>query len=75
MKKVIKLTQFSWDGDESSILIGVESIIDAKEVVLKNSDGKRQAVITKIQSVGAMITTNYVLESVDEIFNQISLLE
>lgn len=72
MKKVIKLSQFSWDGAESSILIGVESIIDAKELVLKNSDGKRQAVVTKIQSVGAMITTNYVLESVDEIFNLIN---
>lgn len=72
MKKVIKLSQFSWDGAESSVLIGVESIIDAKELVLKNSDGKRQAVVTKIQSVGAMITTNYVLESVDEIFNLIN---
>jgi len=72
MKKVIKLSDFSWDGEVSSVLIGVESIIDAKEVVLKNSDGKRQAVVTKIQSRGAMISTNYVLESVDQIFNLIN---
>jgi hypothetical protein len=70
MKKVIKLTQFSWDGDESSVLIGVESIIDAKEVVL-NNDGIK-AHVTKIQSRGAMISTNYVLESLDRIFDKIT---
>lgn len=70
MKKVIKLSQFSWDGEESSVLIGVESIIDAKEVVLNN--GGRKVSVTKIQSRGAMITTNHVLESVNQIFNLIN---
>jgi hypothetical protein len=72
MKKVIKLSQFSWDGVESSVLIGIESIIDAKEVVLKRSDSKTQAAVTKIQSRGAMVETNYVLESVNQIFNLIN---
>lgn len=70
MKKVVKLSQFSWDGEESSVLIGVESIIDAKEVVLNN--GGIKASVTQIHSRGAMVSTNFVLESVDQIFNLIN---
>ena len=69
MKNVIKLTQFKWDDAQLPVLIGTESIIKAEETVLRHSDGKRMAVVTKIQSRGAMIETTYVIESVDEIYN------
>jgi len=67
MKNVIKLTQHSWDGAELPVLVGTESIIKASEFTLKHHDG-RWAVVTKIESRGAMVTTTYVLESVDEIY-------
>jgi hypothetical protein len=68
MKNVIKLTQHSFDGAELPVLIGNESIIKASEFTLRHSDGKRISVVTKIESRGAMVTTTYVLESVDEIY-------
>jgi hypothetical protein len=68
MKSIIKLTQFSWEGLELPILVGTESIIKAEGFVLKHYDGKRSAVVTKIQSRGAMVETIYVTESVDEIY-------
>ncbi len=67
MKNVIKLTQHSWDGAELPVLVGTESIVKAGEFLLKHHDG-RMAVVTKIESRGAMVTTTYVLESVDEIY-------
>jgi hypothetical protein len=67
MKNVIKLTQHNWDGIELPVIIGTESIIKASEFTLKHHDG-RMAVVTKIESRGAMVTTTYVLESIDEIY-------
>jgi hypothetical protein len=69
MKLVIKLTSHKG----TPILIGVESIIDAEEIV-QNSSGtmnKDFVGLTKIQSRGAMIETNYVKESVEEIYKLI----
>jgi len=71
MKNVIKLTQHSWDGENLPVLVGTESIIRAEEFVLKHYDG-RMAVLTKIESRGAMVTTTYVLESVHEIYDMIN---
>lgn len=67
MKNVIKLTQFKWDSDLLPVLIGTESIIKVEEEILKHYDG-RYKVVTKIESRGAMVTTTYVTESVDEIY-------
>lgn len=68
MKNVIKLTQFRWDNDLLPVLIGTESIIKAEESLLKHYDG-RYKMVTKIESRGAMVTTTYVTESVEEIYN------
>lgn len=68
MKNVIKLTQFKWDGDSLPVLIGTESIIKAEEFLSKHHDGRRK-MVTKIESRGAMVTTTYVTESVEEIYN------
>lgn len=70
MKNVIKLTQFKWDNDLLPVLIGTESIIKAEEFLLKHHDGRRK-MVTKIESRGAMVTTTYVTESVEEIYNLI----
>ncbi len=71
MKNVIKLTKFEWDEPQLPVLIGTNNIIKAQEITIKKSDG-RQMVVTKIQSVGAMIETTYVYESVEEIYNIIN---
>lgn len=68
MKNVIKLTKFDFDSGLSPVLIGTESIIRAEEFLFKNYDGRRE-IVTKIESRGAMVTTTYVKESVDEIYN------
>ena len=66
MKSIIKLT--SDEGE--TILIGVRSIIDIKQVKLTDSKGF-VTYPTKIQSRHAMVTSNYVKESVEEIYNLI----
>lgn len=60
MKAVIKLTTEKHE----EILIGVASIID---VIHFPKNG-----MTRVQSVGAMVTTNWVLQSVEEIYEQIN---
>jgi hypothetical protein len=60
MKAIIKLT----NSDHEEILIGVAQIIN---VVHNNTSG-----LTKIQSVGAMVITNWVLQTVEEIYEQIN---
>jgi hypothetical protein len=62
-KKVIKLTNYK----NETILIGVESIID---VISENRNdiGK----VSVIRSRGAMVETNYVKESIEEIYNIIN---
>lgn len=71
MKNVIKLTRFKWDADELPIIIGIDSIIVAEEFLLKHHDG-RYKLVTKIESRHAMVTTTYVTESVEEIYNIIN---
>ena len=76
-ESLLLLTKAMWNSDKtnllekdlsSKILIGVESIIDVEEVIMKNSNNRNSAVATKIQSRGAMVVTNYVLESIEEIY-------
>lgn len=69
MKKVIKLSEFTWNGEESSVLIGVENIIRVDETTLENHNGKKKSV-TRIQST--LGTFTYVLESLDVIFDKIN---
>lgn len=63
---LLKLTNIK----DETILIGVESIIDAKEFIITQPTGQK-ILCTKIQSRGAMIATNYVLEGVDEIWDMV----
>ena len=74
MKQVIKLTRINGE----PILIGLESIIDVKLIKVTDSSksiesGLRESFQTKIESRGAMISTNYVKESVEEIYELINL--
>jgi hypothetical protein len=66
-KLVIKLTK----RNGSPILIGVESIIDVKWETIKPYD-KPAFEASAIRSREAMVTTNYVIESVEEIYNLIN---
>jgi hypothetical protein len=61
MNNLITLTQING----KSIMIGVPQIIDVHEV--RVSEGKTKIDCTKIKSVGAMVETNYVLETIEEI--------
>ncbi len=71
MKTIIKLTLHRWDETKNEkVLIGVQNIIDVKQMTLSRDNKK--ALVTQIHSVGAMIQTNFVLESVDEIFEMIN---
>jgi hypothetical protein len=73
MKQVIKLTNVNGE----AILIGVKSIISVKLIKVTDSSksiesGLRESLQTKIESIGAMISTNYVKESVEEIYELIN---
>jgi len=72
MKPIIKLTATGFDeigGIKSKkVLIGVGSIIDAKEIELGTYLHSRKIKCTEIRSVGAMVTTNYVTESIEKIY-------
>lgn len=70
MKNVIKLTAHSWDSEVFPVLIGTESIIQVIPLTLKRYDGQ-SANVSKIESRGAMVTTTYVTESVEEIYKLI----
>ena len=61
MKHLLKLT--STEG--KTILIGTQNIIDVTPDQTK--DGLYR---TKVFSTGAMVQTNWVLETVEEIYNQ-----
>ena len=68
MKKVIKLSAYNSTTKEShTILIGLESIIDVTPLAFK--DG---TIGSKIYSRGAMVQTNWVKETVDEIYDLIN---
>jgi hypothetical protein len=62
-KKVIKLTNYK----NETILIGIESIID---VISENRGdiGK----VSVIRSRGAMVETNYIKESIEDIYKLIN---
>lgn len=64
---IIKLT----NTENNPILIGIESIIDVKDTILDHRD-RGKIPCTKIQSRGAMVQTNYVLETVEVIFDIIN---
>ena len=68
MKQVIKLTNMNGE----PILIGLESIISVKLTKYTNSSAGIEDFRTKIESRGAMISTNYVKESVEEIYDLIN---
>ena len=73
MRQVIKLTKMNGE----AILIGVESIISVKATKITDStasleSGLRETFQTKIESRGAMISTNYVVESVEKIYELIN---
>jgi hypothetical protein len=67
-KKVIKLTAIRTN---EKILIGTESIIDAKSTQI-NDNQKAPLKCTRIESRGAMVSTSWVQESVEEIYNLIN---
>lgn len=62
-KIIIKLTNYK----NETILIGVESII---EVISENRPNIGN--VSVIRSRGAMVETNYVKESIDEIYSLIN---
>ena len=53
------------------ILIGTESIIDAKSTEI-NDNQKSPLKCTRIESRGAMVSTSWVQESIEEIYNLIN---
>lgn len=72
MKTIIKLNLFNWDETKNEqVLIGIESIIDAQKITMTHPNGKT-TIVTRIHSRGGMMETNYVKESVDEIFEMIN---
>ena len=52
------------------ILIGLPSVISIER--LKITRGSETFLLTKIQSRGAMVSTHYVIETVEEIYNLIN---
>jgi hypothetical protein len=62
MNNLLKLTNAS---KGTSVIIGASNIIEAIRVILP--DGMYA---TKIVSTGAMVTTNWVAETIDEILSQ-----
>ena len=62
MNNLLKLTNAS---KGTSVIIGASNIIQAIRVILP--DGMYA---TKIVSTGAMVTTNWVTETIDEILSQ-----
>jgi hypothetical protein len=76
-ESLLLLTKAMWNSDKtnlidkdmsSKILIGVESIISAETIIMKNSENEVEKIATEIKSRGAMVETNYVLESIEEIY-------
>ena len=69
MKQVIKLT----NRQEETILIGVNQIIEVTTIKMANPLNSEELLsYTKVYSVGAMVSTNYVKESVEEIYDLIN---
>jgi hypothetical protein len=69
MKQVIKLTNRQGE----TVLIGVNQIIEAITIKMANPLNSNELLsYTKVCSVGAMVSTNYVEESVEEIYELIN---
>ena len=67
MKSVIKLTNHK----DELILIGVSQIIEVTSTVI-NQNTKDARWVSQVRSVGAMVSTNWVIESVEEIYELIN---
>ena len=67
MKSVIKLTNHK----DELILIGVSQIIEVTSTVI-NQNTKDAQWVSQVRSVGAMVSTNWVIESVEEIYELIN---
>jgi len=69
MKQVIKLTNRQGE----TVLIGVNQIIEAITIKMANPLNSNELLsYTKVCSVGAMVSTNYVEESAEEIYELIN---
>ena len=69
MKPIIKLTNRQGE----TILIGVNQIIEATTMKIANPLNSQELLpYTKICSVGAMVSTNYVKETIEEIYELIN---
>ena len=66
MKNLLKLTDAKTN---EIILVGSSKIIEVKKIVLTELDG-RKINCTVVRSVGAMVTTNYVMETPEQIHKQ-----
>lgn len=65
---ILKLTDVQ---KQTPVLIGTENVIDMQPMVLKSHTGE-QWNCTKIQSRGAMVATNWVAETVEQIWQMIN---
>jgi hypothetical protein len=69
MRSIIKLTNRKGE----TILIGVNQIIEATTIKMANPLNSEEFLLyTKICSVGAMVSTNYVKETIEEIYKLIN---
>ena len=67
MKSIIKLTNHK----DELILIGVNQIIEVTSTVI-NQNTKNPQWVTQVRSVGAMVSTNWVIETVEEVYELIN---
>ena len=65
---LIKLTDYD---TKKPILIGTEQIIEVKESITRPLNGEPY-ISTRIRSVGGMVTTNNVMESVEKIYRLVN---
>lgn len=75
---ILKLTAIHFADDhnsfrQESVLIGTENIVKAEQSRLSYSLNNVMCICTKIESRGAMVTTTYVVESIDEIYKMTKL--
>jgi hypothetical protein len=65
---IIRLTDVQ---KRTPVLIGTKNVIQMFPFILTHYNGSKWD-CTKIESVGAMVSTNYVAETVDEIWQMIN---
>lgn len=66
---IIKLTDVQ---KQTPVLIGTEQIIQMFPMVITDGNTGEKWNCTKIESVGAMVASNWVAETVDEIWQMIN---